>query len=301
MFDKRDELFPVKEKYIFLSHCSIAPFYKPARARENEIAEVHSRTGLLVYSQYNAILDGLRAAAAQLLKTSIDNLAFIKNTTEGMALIANGYPFQPGDRVISYVHEYPANHYPWKLQERRGVELVLLPNRDINGAATEGWPVAWSMKDLEAQLTPRTRLIALSHVQFTSGYTTDLVPLAELCRARAIDLVLDVAQSLGCLPVYPDEQGIAAVVSSGWKWLLGPIGTGLMYTSKNFREKLEPVIVGADTMRQGLDYLDHAWQPHATAKRFEYSTVPISLAAALECCLRETALRYGIENIRAEI
>src|SRR5947208_3557252 len=128
MFDKRHDLFPVKDRYLFLSHCSIAPLYRPALDKERAVAEAHSSSGLLVYSQYEPILTGLRTAAAAVLHTAPDNLAFVKNTSEGMGLIANGYPFEPGDQVISYVHEYPANHYPWKLQERRGVELVLLPN-----------------------------------------------------------------------------------------------------------------------------------------------------------------------------
>jgi selenocysteine lyase/cysteine desulfurase len=301
MFDKRHALFPVKDHYIFLSHCSIAPLYKPALEKEHEVAAAQSRTGVLVYGRYDAILDGLHSAAAELLKTIADNLAFIKNTTEGMSLIAGGYPFQPGDQVISYVHEYPANHYPWKLQERRGVELILLPDRDVTGSAPSGRPVAWTMRDLEERLTPRTRVVTLSHVQFASGYAADLKPLADLCRAHTVDLVLDVAQSLGSVPFYPEELGVAAAVASGWKWLLGPIGTGLLYTSKSFRSKLTPVMVGAESMRQGLDYLDHTWQPHDTAKCFEYSTTPISLAAALECCLRELPLRYGVEAIQAEI
>jgi cysteine desulfurase/selenocysteine lyase len=157
------------------------------------------------------------------------------------------------------------------------------------------------MSDLEANVTPRTRVIALSHVQFTSGYSADLKPLAEFCRARGIDLVLDIAQSFGCLPIFPEELMVGAAVSSGWKWLLGPVGTGLMYTSKAFREKLDPVMVGAETMRQDTDYLNHAWDPHASAKRFEYSTTPISVAAALECSLRDLPLRYGLEAISTEI
>src|SRR5436305_1576678 len=113
MFDKRHELFPIKERHVFLSHCSIAPLYRPAYEKMRELADLQSRTGLLVYSRYDATLDGLREAAAGVLRTAPENLAFVKNTTEGMSLIANGYPFQPGDEVVSYVHEYPANHYPW--------------------------------------------------------------------------------------------------------------------------------------------------------------------------------------------
>ena len=301
MFDKSTQRFPIKEQYAFLSHCSIAPLYSEALRKEHEVAEAQCRTGLLVYSRYETILDGLRDASAKLLKTSADNLAFVKNASEGIGLIAHGYRFEPGDQVISYVHEYPANYYPWKVQERRGVELVLLPDRDITGTAPAGQPVAWTMLDLEARITPRTRIVALSHVQFASGYAADVKALAGFCQARGIDLVLDAAQSLGCLPVYPEELGIAAVVSSGWKWLMGPIGTGLLYTSEKFRRKLDLTMVGAESMQQGTDYLDHAWNPFNSAKCFEYSTSPISLAAALECCVRAVPLRYGVEAIHADI
>jgi cysteine desulfurase/selenocysteine lyase len=301
MFDKSHERFPVKERFVFLSHCGIAPLYGEAMRKEREVAEAQNRTGALVYSRYDAILDGLRQAAAELLKTSPHNLAFVKNASEGIGLIANGYRFKPGDQVISYVHEYPANHYPWRLQEQRGVELVLLPDRDLAGSAPAGGPVAWTMRDLQERTSARTRIVALSHVQFASGHAADLMLLAEFCRAHDIDLVLDIAQSLGCLPVYPEELGIAAAVSSGWKWLMGPIGTGLMYTSENFRQKLAPVMVGAEMMQQETDYLNHDWNPHRSAKCFEYSTSPIGLAAALECCVRELPLRYTVEAIAAEI
>jgi selenocysteine lyase/cysteine desulfurase len=157
------------------------------------------------------------------------------------------------------------------------------------------------MQDLEARITPKTRIIALSHVQFASGYTADLHELAKMCRAYDIDLVLDVAQSLGCVPIDVDDLGIAAAVSSGWKWLMGPMGTGLLYTSARFRQKLDPVIVGAEAMQQGTDYLDHTWNPFASAKCFEYSTAPIAIAAALECCVRELTLRYGADAICGEV
>lgn len=295
-FSKTATLFPIKDQYIFLSHCGIAPLYSGALRREYEVAEAQCRTGALVFAQYDRILDGLREAAASLLRTSPDNLAFVKNTSEGINLIANGYRFEPGDQVISYVHEYPANHYPWKLQEKRGVELALLPDVDMTGRA-----VAWTMEDLEARVTSRTRVVALSHVQFASGFVADLKALADFCNKRGIDLVLDVAQSLGCLPIDPEALRISALTSSGWKWLMGPIGSGLLYTSAQFRAKLDLTMVGAETMRQGTNYLDHSWEPYASAKCFEYSTSPIALAAALECCLREVFLPYGMNAIEAEI
>lgn len=156
------------------------------------------------------------------------------------------------------------------------------------------------MDDLDRLVSDRTRIIAISHAQFPSGFTADLKELGEFCAKRGIDLVLDVAQTLGAVPVYPGEYNISAVVSSGWKWLMGPIGTGLMYTSKEFRAKLRDVTVGAELMLQGVDYLNHSWHPHHSAKRFEYSTSPLSLAAALEVCI-ENLLKYTPEAIQAEL
>ena len=301
MFDKSAELFPIKNEYVFLTHCSISPLFSKALEKEIEISREHQNTGAILFDEYDRILDDLRSAAGELLDTSPDNLSFVKNTSEGLCMVANGYPFEPGDQVISYIHEYPANHYPWKLQEERGAELLLLPDRDVAGDVCGGRPCGWSMKDLEALVTDRTRIVAVSHVQFASGFGCDLKLLGEFCKARNIDLVIDAAQSLGSLPLDPEELHISAIAASGWKWLLGPVGTGLLYTSEVFREKLDHVMVGAEMMEQGMDYLDHAWQPHRTGKRFEYSTSPISLATALEVCIRELPLRYGLEAIRDEI
>lgn len=301
MFDKSTTLFPIKEKYLYLTHCGIAPLFSGAVRAEREISDAQCQTGALVFAQYDRILDGLRQAAGQLMRTVPENLAFVRNTSEGINLIANGFPFQSGDNVVVYTHEYPANFYPWKLQERRGVEVILLPDCDITRAGPEGRPIAWTMRDLEESVTPRTRLIALSHVQFASGFCADLTAVADFCKARKIDLVIDAAQSLGCLPVYPEPLHAAAIVSSGWKWLMGPIGTGLLYTSPDFRSRLCPSMVGAESMRQGTDYLNHAWDPFDSAKCFEYSTSPIALAAALEACVREIMLRYGMEAIASEV
>lgn len=301
MFDKNSDRFPIKKSCIYLAHCGISPLCAAAAQKEIEVAAAQRDSGALIFRRYDQILDELRLVAARLLKTSEENLAFVKNTSEGMGLIANGYPFAKGDQIISYVHEYPANHYPWRLQEQRGVELLLLPNRSTPGSAHADLPCAWSLADLEEMATPSTTMVALSHVQFTSGFAADLKPLGEFCHSRGIDLVIDAAQSLGCLALYPEDHHIAAVASSGWKWLLGPVGTGLLYTSSEFREKLQPVMVGAELMLQGADYLDHTWRPHASAKRFEYSTSPLSLAAALAAGIQDLFLQYGLEAIQEEV
>ena len=269
-----------------LAACSASPLAPSALRALIEHAQAQAAGGGLVFGTYPQLLDRFHATAAQLLAVGEDDISFHRNATEALSLIANGYPFEPGDEILGYVHEYPANHYPWRALASRGVRLAELD--ELTPAA------------IERALTPRTRLVALSHVQFVTGFALDLEPVAEICRRRDVDLVLDAAQSLGALPLEPAPLGIAAVAASGWKWLRGPIGSGLMYTSPELRAKLAHVVVGAESMRQGTDYLDHSWAPHTSAKRFEYSTSSPALVASLEAAIAEV-LRHGVEAIRAQL
>ena len=301
-FEKSEELFPVKENMVYLSHCGVSPLYSQAWERANDLLrEQMLFGGSRVGSFYDAVLNGFKREAAALLKTTPEQIAAVRNTSEAMSMIAHGYPFQAGDEIITFVHEYPANYYPWVLQEARGVKVIFLPNHPVRADISPDLVGQFLLEDLERAITPRTRLVALSHVQFTSGFAADLKAIGALCHAHGIDFVVDAAQSLGGMPVYPEECHIAALASAGWKWLLGPMGSGVFYTAPAFREKLAPVLIGAETMLQGYDYLDHTWAPHPTAKRFEYSTSTISHIAALEVCMREVHNRYGMEAIFEEM
>ncbi len=199
------------------------------------------------------------------------------------------------------MHEFPSNHWPWVLQRHRGVELVLAPDVDPGLGLPDGRPRAWSMADVEALTTERTRVIALSHVQFASGYAADLEQLGRFCTELGIDLVIDAAQSLGVLPLRPREHGVSAVVASAWKWLLSSRGAGLMYTTPELRAKLRPTTAGDGMMTHRLDYLNRTWEPFESARRFEVSTLPWEHLVAIETAVGEVFLRYGIEAIRDEV
>ena len=306
---KRQNSFPIKDHVNFQAYCSVSPLYKPAADRAAKFLYRQAEAGVGMIAEYSGeehVADRFHRNFGKLLKTSPDNLTMTTNTSEALSMIANGYPFEPGDQIISYLHEYPANHYPWVVQaKRRGVELVLLsdsefPQEDRSGVAPvpESFARSWSLEELEAKMTDRTRMVALSFVQFTSGFAADLSKLGALCQDKGIDLVIDAAQGLGCLPLYPEEHGIAAVASAGWKWLLGPVGTGMLYTSPQFREKIEITMSGADQMRQDTEYLDHTWNPHQTGKKFEYSTVSYALLDGLSFGVENLFLPESMETIR---
>ncbi len=301
--------FPIKQTINFQAHCSVSHLNKPAADRAAYFLDRHVAVGrglLFEYTGEENVVQRFHQNFGKLMQTSSDNISITTNTSEAICMIANGYPFEPGDQIISYVNEYPANHYPWVLQAKnRGVELILLSDTDVEQedrpyteAIADSFARGWSLEELKSKITDRTRIIALSHVQFTSGYAADLEELGALCKEHNIDLVIDAAQSLGCLPVYPEKWGVAAVASAGWKWLLGPVGTGVMYTSPEFREKIAITMSGADHMVQDTQYLDHTWNPYATGRKFEYSTVSYALVDGLSVGVEEVFLPHTPEAIR---
>ena len=301
MFDKSETLFPIRKNYVYLAHSAIGPMYGPAARAACDFVETHSEEGVLLRDRYGRALTTFRDRVATFFKVDVGDIAYVSNTAEGIGLIANGYPFEPGDQVISYVHEFPSNHYPWALQSERGVELILLSDVDPIGNLPIGAPRGWSMEELEAKTTERTRVVALSHVQFASGYAADLKQLGHFCLERGIDLVIDAAQSFGVLPIHPKEYGISAVVSSAWKWLLASRGAGLLYLAPEFRRKLRITMAGDAAMNHHLDYLNHSLDPREDTRRFEYSTLPWEHLASIETVLEEVFLRYGIEAIATEV
>jgi len=302
MFDKSESAFPSKKNSLFLAHCAISPMQYQAKVAAQDFLSAMAEGGISNLPPYFNLLPRFHQKCGQLFKTDPQNISCTHNTAEGMCLIANGYPFNKGDEIISYVHEFPSNHYPWRLQEKRGVKLVLLGDKDPLGSFPDvNSPRSWSMRDLEQKVSSQTRIIALSHVQFTSGYTADLKELGEFCRERDIDLIIDGAQSVGCLPLYPEEYNVSAVAVSCWKWLMGPFGFGLLYTSPDFRDKIEMTMAGPACMRQGLEYLDHRWHPHEDGRKFEYSSLSWEHIAAMNSLLEAVFLRYSMEGIRNEV
>lgn len=297
--------FPFKKNFIYLNFCGISPLHPESYKVKTEFDKKHSELGVLVFQEYPNILKNFRIAFAQLLKTIPENISFVKNTAEGLSLIANGYPFEPEDEILSFTYEYPSNHYPWKLQEiKKRAKLKLIPNnRNViynSKEIPENYVIGFSLEDIKNLTTKKTKIIALSSVQFTSGFLCDLKEIGEFCKANHIDLIVDAAQSLGSIPLYPEEYHISAIASSGWKWLLGPIGSGILYTSSEFRKKIEITMVGADIMVQGTDYLNHTWQPFEDGRKFEYSTLPYSdILALTKSC--EEIIKFGIENIKKNL
>ena len=281
---------------IFLNYCGVAPLHgSGARAIASCASAFENWQGPL--SVYQDSVIRVRNAAAKLLQVPVNTVAFVQNSAHGLNVIAHGLRLNEGDEILSYRFEYPSNHYPWAIQELRGVRLTTFKGQ-VNG----GRPHLFTVDDVREAITPRTRVLAVSHVQFTSGFTASLEALGEVCRERDIVFVLDAAQSVGVIPVHPSQFGADALVTSGWKWLRGPVGSGFLYVSERLMGELDDIWVGPDMMQQGENYLDHRIQPFSDARRYHFSTLPVfstvGLAAVLEDHLRQGEDRVLWERLQ---
>ena len=292
MYEKTE----LSSSYISLNHCGYSPLHTEAFRGSVELLEAQARLGSASLDVSSRALVQFHEAGAALLGTDAMNISFLPNSATGLNLIALGYPFEPGDEILSYRYEYPSNHYPWRSLESKGVKLKL-----IDGLLDGGRPLKWELDELAEHVTDKTKMIALSHVQFVSGFSADLEAVGSFCSERGIKFVVDATQSVGCMPVYPERVGIDALVVSGWKWLMGPIGTALLYTSPTFRPQVRSVLAGPSMMQQGANYLDHSYNPVACGGRFEFSTLPPSMVAALGTVIDRVVNKCGIEAIWSQV
>ena len=281
--------FPLLNEYAFLNHASVSPL--PARVKS--AMETH-----LFYSQYGpkhrdqlaAAYCDARSSVAALLNSSPDEIAFVPNTATGISLIANGLPLKPGDQVLLTNMEYPANVYPWLNLAGKGVETRILPHR------AGGMDTAM----LEREVSDRTRVVAVSSVQFLSGYRADLAAMGAFCRQRGIYFVVDAIQSLGVIPMDVGEFQIDLLASGGWKWLLGPRGQGLMFCRKELIEELHPILTGAGGVIHEDDYLSYDMTFVSTADRFHVGMPNTNGIAGLGAAV-DMLMDVGIAGIERRV
>jgi selenocysteine lyase/cysteine desulfurase len=253
--------FPVAEKYVYFNHASVSPLpRRSARAMQDLAAEVMEQ-GSVGYRGWDAAIDGLRDAGARLIGASPDEIAIQKNTSEGLAVIANGLDWKPGEVVVGIEDEFPANYFPWAQLDRRGVTLRWLKLR--------GGRIGLDELDRACE---GARLLAISYVQYVSGFRIDLDALGEICRRRGCLLVVDAVQGLGPFPVDVKRSGIHALAASAHKWLLGPEGMALLYVDRDLIPEVRPVEFGW-TNTAGWRTYSRDPELRAGAARYECGTM----------------------------
>lgn len=262
--------FPVTERWAYFNHAGVAPLPAAAVDAIEAYARAVERDGGQATPANDARVEEVRTAGAEMMGVDADDVAFVKNTTEGLGFVANGLcseggGWSEGDRVVVPSIEFPSNLFPWTALRDQGVDVVEL---DAVGEE-QRLPLEAFEKAL---VVGGVRLVAVSWVQYARGWRVDVAGLAELCREHRALLVVDAIQGLGVVPAAFGDWGVDAVVADGHKWLLGPEGCGLMYVSPALRDQLRVLEPGWHSVVQRGDYEDHRLVHDPTARRFEGGT-----------------------------
>jgi cysteine desulfurase/selenocysteine lyase len=282
--------FPAAKHYIYFNHAAVSPLSTRVLAAMNAVESGFLAKGVLCEEAVFGMLDAARKGAARLVGARPAEIAFIKNTTQGVLLAAGGIRWKRGDNVVMPSIEFPANAYPWIALGKRGVRTVFVKPR--------GGRITAEM--LAAACTARTRCVTVSAVQFSNGFRIDLAALGSFCRGRGIYLHVDGIQSLGMLRCDVRSMKIDFLSAGGHKWLLGPVGTGFFYCRGELLDEIDVWNPGWLGVRRPRSYLDYDPTPQTDARRFEEGSYNLYGIAGLGASI-ERFLEIGPARIERRI
>ncbi len=251
--------FPVARRWAYFDHAAVAPLPRRSGDALRAWTLEQEENGVVNWPAWADKVESIRDLSASLLNADRDEIAFVNSTTQGIGLIAEGFPWRHGESVVIPAEEYPSNIYPWMNLASRGVSVRLVPSR-----AGRIWP-----EDLVEAMDHTTRMLAISHVEFASGFRNDLDVLVELCRFRGIALCVDAIQGLGALAIDVRRTPIDFLVADGHKWLLGPEGAGLLYVRRDWIERLRATGVGWHSVVGSYNSPEIEFRLKPSAQRWE--------------------------------
>jgi cysteine desulfurase / selenocysteine lyase len=273
--------FPILLRTAFFNHAGVAPIPQVGAEALRKFADEAAAGAYLGASWYQDI-EHLRATAAQLINARPGEMAFVKNTSEGISIVASGIDWQWGDRIVTTAVEYPANIYPWMEQVRtRGCKLVMVPE-EADEAGRRRVPLD---KILAEAADPRTRLVSLSHVEYASGQRHDLEAIGRFCRANKKLFCVDAIQSLGVIPLDVQAMQIDYLAADGHKWMLGPEGAGIFYCRRELIERTRPLMIGWMNVIDAINYGSYDYTLRSDAGRFECGSHNLAGLLALRASL----------------
>lgn len=288
MKDSIRSLFPAANKYTYLNSAAVSPM--PASAVDavtRQLKDV-AANGSINYHEWIATKNRARSLIAEMLNVGAEQIAFMRNTSDGFASVANGLSWKKGDNIVSFENEFPANFYPWRrVRDEFGVELRLCPERDGR----------IDLDEFVGLIDSNTRVVTISAVQYASGFNADLERIGRVARASDALFAVDIIQGLGAMGFDLPAQFVDIASCASHKWLCAPEGCGILYLSDRALERVKPTFVGWISVETPWDFEDREqpFQPNALA--WESGTGCSSLFYGLEqslLLLKET----GLENIR---
>ncbi len=285
------EEFPQKTGLIYLNHAAVSPWPKRCRDAVCDFADENMREGSLHFRSWIAKYAQLKERCSRLIVAdSADDIAILKNTSEGLSLVARGIRWEKGDNVVFAAEEFPSNRYPWQSLSELGVEV-----RMVSIAGMEN-----PESCLIAQIDDNTRLLSSSSVHYDTGLKMDLKILGEACRAHKALFCVDAIQSLGALSFDVNCAHADFVCADAHKWMLGPEGAALFYTKPQSREALQLNQYGWRMASNPFEFNQTNWTPAKSAQRFEAGSLNTLGAYGMEASLALIE-DIGVHTIEIEL
>lgn len=285
-------LFPHTEQgVIYLNHAAVSPL--STRVLKAQIGHLQDRSSgkIETYSDDVMQIERTKECVRRLINAeSYERIALAGNTSDALNIIASGLDWKPGDRILLNDLEFPSNVYPYYHLKSHGVEIDVI--RCPDGRVTS--------ESVYESLRPRTRMLAISAVQFLSGYRADLTVLGELCRSRGILLIVDGMQAVGGVKVDVQAMKIDAMAAGAAKWQMGPQGIGFLYLTEELQARVHQKYLGWTSVADPWNFFDFDQELAATARRYEGGTVNIPGMWGMHAAL-STLLDVGLDSIESHI
>lgn len=251
--------FPITKRCVYLDHAFVGPLSRDAARAVQSATEEHEHGASLTFEKLIAEADETRGLFSAFIGADREEIAIVNTTSMAISIVANGIRWKTGDSVVIPEIEYLSNVYPWQQLARRGVQLRKIPCP--NGCVTTD--------RLLAACDSTTRVVAVSWVQFSSGYRVDIAALGDACHARGILLVVDANHAVGALAIDVHNLPIDVLATQSFKWLLGPYNVGWLYVKRDLVEAIEPLAVGPLSAETTSSFLNQALELRHDASRFE--------------------------------
>jgi selenocysteine lyase/cysteine desulfurase len=284
-------LFPACANHVYLNAAGVAPTSLPVR--DAVTRWIGDLVGHGVYHEeaWEALSEKVRAQTARLVGAEAREIAFVRNTSHGLGLVAEGLDWRAGDEVaVATEVEYPSNVYPWQHLASRGVSV-----RSIR--AVDGGVVPDAVAEA---LGPRTRLVAVSAVQYASGHRTDLHALGALCRERGVLLCVDGIQQVGALPLDVRGAGIHFLTADSHKWMLGLPGIGFLFVDSAVLPRLRPSLVGWKSTTEAWNFDAPRFTLREDAAKLEEGTPAYAMLAGLGAAV-DLLLGFGVARVATHV
>ena len=247
MLDRWDQFrqqMPVAERWAYFDHAAVAPLSLPASRALVDWADEMASNGEANWSVLRRRVGKVRESVASLLNCSTDEIAFVPNTTSGLSIVAESFPWQPGDNIVLPANEFPSNALPWRNLINRDVEVRAVPCEALGCDEIR----------LMNATDEKTRIVAVSWVDFATGWRLDLDQLADQCHQCGILLCVDGIQGAGVIPLDLQQSPVDFFVADGHKWLLGPEGAGILFIRANHLERLRPIGIGWNSLKSAGNF-----------------------------------------------